>query len=138
MFAEFVPLYDGVEEPVYAHAYDAGADVKMYRDIEIAPGENVIPLGFKLILPPGIMAQLTPRSSWMMKGLIAPPVPIDSDYSGEWKLCVYNVTDKTFKISKGERFAQIVASPVTQITPLSHDALEGSRRGSGGLGSTGR
>ena len=138
MYAEFIPLHPDVVEPKYSHIYDAGADITMCRDIEIVPGENIIPMGFKYILPPGVKVQLTPRSSWMMKGLIAPPVPIDSDYSGEWHLCFYNVTDQTFKVKKGERFAQMVASPVVQLRPLSTEKFRANRRGDGGLGSTGK
>lgn len=138
MFAEFIPLHPDAVEPKYSHIYDAGADITMCQDVEIVPGENRIPMGFKYILPPGVMVQLTPRSSWMMKGLIAPPVPIDSDYSGEWNLCFYNVTDKTYVVKKGERFAQMVASNVVQLRPLDSKTFKENRRGEGGLGSTGK
>lgn len=138
MFAEFIPLHPDVQEPKYSHIYDAGADIVMHKDIEIVPGENIIPMGFKYILPPGICVNLTTRSSWMMKGLIPFPVPIDSDYSGEWHLCFYNVTDKTYKIKKGERFAQLVAHEVIQLRPLDSKTFKENRRGDGGLGSTGK
>ena len=81
----FKALRDGVEIPAKAHLNDAGYDVKMSEDMILEPGKNMIPMGFSIILPPGIMALFTPRSSWMAQ-LTNSAVPIDPGYSGEWQI----------------------------------------------------
>lgn len=138
MKVRFVAEEEGVVKPKASHFNDAGYDVFMHKDIEIYPGKNVIPLGFRAIIPPGHAAFLTTRSSWMGEGLLSNPVPVDADYSGIWHLSFYNVTQKVFKIRKGERLAQIVMFPVDSIewvNPLEYS--EGTRK-DGGLGSTGK
>lgn len=137
MKLQFIKLHDEVELPVYSHTNDAGADIKMYKDIVIKHGENKIPLGFSCIIPPGCAAFLTMRSSWMSKGIIANFVPIDPDYKGEWHLLIYNIGDE-FIIKKGERISQVVIlSGVQQCEFVETIDYVNNQRHSNGLGSTG-
>lgn len=127
-------LYDDMKPLNYAHDYDAGADVSMFKDVVIEHGKNIIPLGFKLIIPPGFQGNLCLRSSSMGNGCICNNVPFDADFSGEWNLIIYNCEDE-FVVKKGERICQVVITPIIQaqfVTELSH------RRGSNGVGSTGK
>lgn len=127
-------LHKDMEPLVRKHTYDAGADVPMYKDTIIEHGKNIIPLGFKLTLPIGYAGYLSPRSSVMGDGVIYNMTPIDTDYQGEWNMIIYN-TEDSFEIKKGERIAQIVIMPVL-ITDFVED--DGPRRGSNGIGSTGK
>lgn len=127
-------LHDGMDPLVRSHAYDAGADVPMFEDTVVHTGKNIIPLGFKLIIPPGYAGYLCPRSSVMGDGIAYNMVPFDTDYSGEWNMIVYNPGEE-FVIHKGERLCQVVIMPV-----LVADFVEdvGKRRADNGIGSTGK
>lgn len=133
----FKPLKNGVEAPAKAHLNDAGYDVKMSENVTLEPGKNMIPMGFSIILPPGVMALFTPRSSWMAQ-LTNSAVPIDPGYSGEWHLCVNNMTHTVIKVKQGERIGQIVFLPYIDVDFVDAETYEARSRREGGLGSTGR
>lgn len=134
----FNKLRDNVELPMYKHTNDAGADIIMYEDVVIKPGQNIIPLGFSCIIPPGCVGFLSLRSSWMGKGLICNFVPFDADYSGEWNLIVYNVGDEII-IHKGERICQmLVFSGIMQCGFESIVNYTNNQRHENGMGSSGR
>lgn len=127
-------LHEGMDPLRRAHDYDAGADVPMWRDTTIEHGKNIIPLGFKLEIPPGYAGFLSMRSSVMGDGAICNFVPFDTDYSGEWNLVLYNSGDP-FVIKKGERLCQLLIMPVLITDFVEYDI---PRRGDKGLGSTGK
>lgn len=137
MKLKFNKLNSDVETPVYAHANDAGADIKMCKDIVIKHGKNMIPLGFTCIIPAGYAAFLSLRSSWMGEGLVSNFVPIDPDYSGEWHLIVYNVGDD-ISIKKGEKICQVLVVPIQQCEFISIEEYDTTCRHSNGIGSTGK
>lgn len=125
--------------PEYKHTNDAGADISLCKDMIIHPGENRIPLGFKIIVPPGHAAFLTPRSSLMGVGILSCYVPIDADYSGEVHYIVYNATDKDFNLKKGERICQLlIQSGIVQADFVTENEYNSKKRGSNGIGSTGK
>lgn len=122
-------------KPLYrAHDYDAGADVPLWTDTVVKHGKNVIPLGFKLIIPPGFMGIICARSSVMGNGIAYNIVPFDTDFSGEWNMIFYNPGDE-FTIKKDERLCQVVIVP-TLIVDFVTTKI--NRRGSNGQGSTGK
>jgi len=127
-------LHENMSPLTRKHTYDAGADVPMWKDTIIKHGKNIIPLGFKCIIPPGYAGYLSPRSSVMGKGIAYNMVPFDTDYSGEWNLVLYN-PGEDFVINKGERLCQLIIMPVL-IADFVTDL--GIRRGENGLGSTGK
>lgn len=133
----FKPLHDGVIIPKKSYINDAGHDVFMQSDVDVVPGENTIPMGFKIILPPGIKAKLKPRSSWMGK-LMGGDAPIDPSYSGEWNLRFYNATNETYHVKKGERIAQIEFEFIPDVELVEESFYTSNSRGEGGLGSTGK
>ena len=65
------------------------------------------------------------------------PGTIDSDYRGEIKVILINLGEKTFTIEKGTRIAQMVLCPIVKANLKEVKALEDTKRGSGGFGSTG-
>lgn len=125
--------------PEYKHTNDAGCDIELCEDLIIHPGENKIPLGFKVIIPPGHAAFLTPRSSLMGIGILSCYVPIDADYSGEVHYIVYNATNKEFNLKKGERICQLlIQSGIVQADFVTEEEYDSKKRGSNGIGSTGK
>lgn len=66
------------------------------------------------------------------------PGTIDADYRGEIRVILVNLSDEPYTIQDGDRIAQLVVAPVVQARFVRSPELEGSARGEGGFGSTGR
>lgn len=106
--------------------------------IALAPFERrLVPLGFALELPRGLVASIRPRSGLSSKGIWVAYGTVDSDYRGEVAACMKNLTDMPFVINPGDRIAQMVISPVITIVPVEVNELSDTVRGDGGFGSTG-
>jgi dUTP pyrophosphatase len=114
---------------------DAGIDVVIQHDTVLIPGENKVDLGFAMELPQGVLGFIFPRSSWMSKGISMNLAPVDPFYSGDYNMCVYNMTDHNITINEGERLCQIVMMPFIPVELV--DSFP-KTRGSNGLGSTGK
>lgn len=63
---------------------------------------------------------------------------IDSSYRGQLMAIVDNVSDEAFTLKKGERYFQVCAPDLGPISFEFVDSLSETKRGVGGLGSTGR
>lgn len=129
--------------PTYASDHAAGADVKAAIDSEIiiSPGERIlVPTGLRMAIPPGYEAQIRPRSGLAYKHgitVLNSPGTIDSDYRGEVKIILINLSNKNYTVRPGERIAQMVFAPVTRVDFFPADDLQSTRRNEGGFGSTG-
>jgi len=128
--------------PEYHSEGAAGADIYccLEKDIELKPNEIVIiPTGLAVEIPEGYELQIRPRSGLASKGIILPNSPgtIDSDYRGEIKVIVMNLSGSNFVIKKHDRIAQMVLSKFEKIEFIEVDELSPTRRGEGGFGSTG-
>ena len=131
--------------PAYATGEAAGLDlaaaVPEDAPITLAPlGRAAVPAGFAMALPVGFEAQVRPRSGLVAKHgvtVLNAPGTIDSDYRGEVKVLLVNLSDAPFTIRRGERIAQMVIAPVTIVALVATDALPETARGEGGFGSTG-
>src|SRR5438128_11018726 len=106
----------GNDLPEYATGGSAGMDIRasLQRPVSLEPLERaMIPTGLYFELPPGYEAQMRPRSGLAMKHGITclnSPGTIDSDYRGELKVILINLSDREQVISHGERIAQVVIS----------------------------
>lgn len=63
---------------------------------------------------------------------------IDSDYTGEIKVGLVNLSDKPYTLVHGERIAQLVIMPILMPEIEETDCLTATQRGDGGFGSTGK
>lgn len=139
-----LPGCEDIPLPAYATAHAAGLDVRaaVAEPLELTPGARaVVPTGLRIALPVGYEAQIRPRSGLALKhGILLPNSPgtIDADYRGEIGIIVMNAGAEPFTIRRGERIAQMVVAPVTQITWELAGSLEDTARGEGGFGHTGR
>ncbi|HEY1383406.1 MAG TPA: dUTP diphosphatase, partial [Dongiaceae bacterium] len=98
------------------------------------------PTGLAIALPVGFEAQVRPRSGLALKHgvtVLNSPGTIDADYRGEVQVLLINHGSKPFAIRRGDRIAQMVVAPVTQIAWKQVEQLNETERGSGGYGSTG-
>jgi len=118
---------------------DLRADLKV--SVTLQPLERaLVPTGLFIELPLGYEAQIRPRSGLAAKRgitLLNTPGTIDSDYRGEIKCIVVNLSNAPQTIEPGERIAQMVVARYEQIHWVQVEALEVSERGAGGFGSTG-
>jgi dUTP pyrophosphatase len=130
------------EIPQYQSSEAAGCDVRasLIEAVTIKPGERVlIPTGLALEIPEGFEIQVRPRSGLAIKNglsLVNSPGTIDCDYRGELKIIVINLGQENFTVSRGDRIAQLVLSPVIQAQFVESEKLTESLRGDGGFGST--
>lgn len=107
-----------------------------------AGGRCVVPTGIAIALPDSShVALLFARSGLgIKKGIcLANGVGvIDSDYRGEIRVGLANLSGEDYTVMPGDRIAQLMIAPVVCPTPLFVDELDETERGAGGLGSTGR
>jgi dUTP pyrophosphatase len=129
--------------PAYETAGSAGMDLRAYMEtpVELKSLERkLIPTGLFIELPQGVEAQIRPRSGLSIKKgltLLNTPGTIDSDYRGEIKIIMVNLSDQTQTIEPGERIAQmIIAKYETAEWEETHE-LQETQRGEGGFGHTG-
>ncbi len=129
--------------PSYATAQSAGLDLMaaVGDEVTLAPGaRQLIPTGLAIALPAGFEAQVRPRSGLALKHgitVLNSPGTIDADYRGEVQVLLINHGAQPFVIKRGDRIAQMVVAPVTQIAWNIVERLDETERGSGGYGSTG-
>jgi len=128
--------------PTYAHPGDAGLDLLSTLDAVLAPGERrALPTGISIALPEGYAAFVHPRSGMALRhGLtvVNAPGTIDAGYRGEISVALINLDPTTpVSVTRGDRIAQLVVSPVSYAVLHEVESLPGSHRGGGGFGSTG-
>jgi len=137
-----LPHGDGLPIPAYATEGAAGMDVVAAEDLVLAPGaRHAVATGFAIAIPPGYEVQVRPRSGLAFKHGITclnTPGTIDEDYRGEVKVILANLGTEDFAVRRGERIAQLVPAPVQKARFREVEALDGTSRGEGGFGSTGR
>lgn len=132
--------------PEYMSGGAAGCDVRACLDapLTLAPGERAaVPTGLQVEIPAGFEIQVRPRSGLAFKkGLtvVNAPGTIDSDYRGEVKILLVNLSQEGVTIEPGDRIAQWVLGRVDWMefqTVEQFADLSDSARGLGGFGSTG-
>ncbi len=135
-------LDPNVQIPKYESFGAVGFDFAANEDKEIKAGEIVL-IGTGLIMevPQGYMLMVASRSSTpRKKGLMKPHGfgVIDQDYCGptdELKMQVYNFTNETVKVTKGEKIAQGIFVRVDKFDFEEVEEIKKEDRG--GFGSTG-
>ncbi len=136
-------LSDKATEPRYATDGSLGMDLSaaLSEPVVIKPSERVaVPTGIAIQIPDGWGAFVFPRSGLSLKSGITMcncVGVIDTDYTGELKAAVINVSDKEFTVNSGDRIAQLVFLPVEKARFVSAEELDDTDRGDGGFGSTG-
>lgn len=128
--------------PTRAHADDAGMDLRADGEWELYPYEScLVDTGVAVAIPPEHVGMVVPRSGlaamYAVTVLNAPGI-VDAGYTGQVKVNLFNHGEEVYKISHGNRIAQLVITPI--ITPDVQEvyALEPTERGDNGHGSTGQ
>lgn len=128
--------------PAYQTDGSAGVDLQAFIDepITLEPLERrLIPTGLSMALPQGFEAQIRARSGLSTKHgitLINAVGTIDSDYRGEIKIGLVNLSNEAYTIEPGERVAQMIIARYERVEFEASDSLDETSRGEGGFGST--
>lgn len=129
--------------PAYETVGSAGLDLRaqLTEPVILKPLQRaLIPTGLFIELPDGYEAQVRPRSGLALKkglSLLNSPGTIDSDYRGEIKVILINLSNETTIVNTGERIAQMVISKYEKVSFHEVDELNETDRGAGGFGHTG-
>ncbi len=129
--------------PEYQTTGSAGVDLRAHlgEAVTLQPLERrLIPTGLFLEIPYGYEGQVRPRSGLSLKrGLTCVNAvgTVDSDYRGEVRVPIVNLSPEPQTIDPGERIAQLVLARHGVIAWVEVEQLEDSKRGAGGFGSTG-
>lgn len=129
--------------PAYATSQSAGMDLRanIESPITLHPMERtIVPTGIRIELPEGYEAQVRPRSGLALKHgitVLNTPGTIDSDYRGELKVLLVNLSNDDFVVNAGERVAQMVIARHETATWEEVEVLDETERGEGGYGHTG-
>jgi dUTP pyrophosphatase len=131
--------------PAYATDGSAGLDLRacLDDDLELGPGQtHLVPSGIAIhIGDPSLAAVILPRSGLGHKsGIVLGNLVglIDSDYQGQVFISCWNRSKDSFRISPGDRIAQLVFVPVVQASFEFVQSFDASERGDGGFGHSGR
>ena len=132
------------ELPTYATEGAAGMDLRanLEETVTLPSLERIlVPTGLFIELPAGYEAQVRPRSGLAIKQGITclnTPGTIDSDYRGEIKVILINLSREPQLIHHGDRIAQMVIAKVEKANLELVPELNSSLRGEGGFGHTGK
>ena len=130
-----------VKTPYYTHKGDSGVDLYSAEECMLKPMERrLISTGIKIEIPHGYEAQVRPKSGLAIEHGISHANSvgtIDSGYRGEIKVPLINLSDKSYKIEKGKKIAQMVFAKVEEAVFEEADELGSTTRNEGGFGSTG-
>ena len=129
--------------PLYETTGSAGMDLRaqLQEPVMLKPLQRaLIPTGLYLELPDGYEAQVRPRSGLALKKgvtVLNSPGTIDSDYRGEIKVIMINLSNETTIINTGERIAQMIIAKYEKAVLKEVDTINETERGEGGFGHTG-
>ena len=130
--------------PTHATAGSAGLDLRAALDEPVtleSLDRALIPTGLYFAIPAGYEVQIRPRSGLAMKHgitVLNTPGTIDSDYRGEIRVALINLSREPFTIEPGERICQMVLARYEQVEWIEAEQLDDTDRGEGGFGHTGR
>ncbi|MGC9518666.1 MAG: dUTP diphosphatase [Desulfuromonadaceae bacterium] len=136
-------MHPNSRTPAYETEHAAGMDLRAHleQELRLYPGERVlVETGIAIALPQGYEAQVRPRSGLALKhgiSLLNSPGTIDADYRGEIKVVLINHGSEVFKVSNGDRIAQLVVAPVSRVEWKETTELNRTVRADGGFGHTG-
>ena len=137
-------LDKNIKLPTYKTSGSSGMDLVAYikSKIIIKSGKTaIIPTGIAVAIPKNYEIQIRPRSGLAAKkgiSVLNTPGTVDSDYRGEIKIILINLSKNSFVVKSGDRVAQMILCPVVKCKLKEVKNLPISVRGKGGFGSTDR
>ena len=150
-----IVLDKGANMPTRAHAWDAGLDLyamekgvvpgcsysastTSYSHGEVNVGSKVFDTGVHVQIPEGYVGLIKSKSGLMVNHKITTDGTIDCGYTGSIRVCLFNHSNKKYRVKAGDKIAQLVIVPCLLPELEEVDSLDETDRGDGGFGSTGR
>ena len=133
-----------IKLPTYETFGSSGMDLVAYIEnkITIKPGKTaMISTGIAIAIPKNYEIQIRPRSGLAAKkgiSVLNTPGTVDSDYRGEIKIILINLSQESFVVKSGDRVAQMMLCPVIKAKLKEVKNLPKTIRNRGGFGSTGK
>ena len=133
-----------IKLPTYKTSGSSGMDLVAHikNKITIKPGKTaMISTGIAVAIPKNYEIQIRPRSGLAAKKSISvlnTPGTVDSDYRGEIKIILINLSQESFVVKSGDRVAQMILCPIVRAKLKEIKNLPNTIRGKGGFGSTGK
>lgn len=130
--------------PQYSTEGSSGMDLRAHLEAPVilrSLERYLVPTGLFIELPEGYEAQVRPRSGLAIRqGLtcLNTPGTVDSDYRGEIRVILVNLSAEEQTVQPGERIAQLVIQKVEKAAWQEVEVLGETSRSSGGFGSTGK
>ena len=135
-----IKLSNNAKVPYRQTKGSSGYDLYSNEEVILEPNDIVlVSTGVFMEIPLGYEAQVRPRSGLAFKKgitVLNTPGTIDSDYRGEVKVILINLSKNRVILEKHERVAQLVFQKIEDVE-FSLDILSDSKRGDGGFGSSG-
>lgn len=131
------------QSPFFMGSIDAiGVDLRAYLPFGVMvanPWSRIaIPCGFAIEIPKPFYGRVAPRSGLAYKtGIDVLAGVVDSDYRGEIKVIMMNLSDDPFVVHDGDRVAQMIMEAAQTWVPKERDALSETARQEKGWGSSG-
>lgn len=150
---KFKKLRDGAKLPSKSYKGDLGYDLTLLCDshfmldnkdtqkwcIDLEPlTPRLFEVGFSTEIPQGYGILLRDRSGLSSKGIHVLGGVIDAQYRGPWKVCLVNLSSKSYRLYEGDRICQAIIVPQIDVSWTEVTNLSETKRGSGGHGSSGR
>ena len=133
----------GLPLPAAQHDGDAGVDLYAASDVTLEPrgGRALVPTGVAIAIPSGYAGFVQPRSGLALRHgvtVVNTPGLVDAGYRDEIRVLLINHDPvEPFKVSRGDRVAQLVIQRFERVEWHEVGDLDDSERGLGGWGSTG-
>uniref|UniRef100_A0A3P8U8U5 Deoxyuridine 5'-triphosphate nucleotidohydrolase n=1 Tax=Amphiprion percula TaxID=161767 RepID=A0A3P8U8U5_AMPPE len=136
----FAKLSEHAMTPTRGSAKAAGYDLYSAYDYTIGPMDKaIVKTDIQIAVPHGCYGRVAPRSGLAAKHFIDVGAGVvDEDYRGNVGVVLFNFSKDTFEVKKGDRVAQLVCEKICYPDLEEQETLDGTERGAGGFGSTGR
>ena len=138
---KFIKMREDAIIPDYAHEGDAGMDLYSVEDVTIEPMEwKKVGTGLQMELPKGTEGQVRTKSGIAYNYgvfVLNTPGTVDENYRGEVGVVLFNLNKVPFKITKGQKIAQLVINEICYCKTEEVKSMSATSRGEGGFGSTG-
>ncbi len=125
--------------PEKAHKNDAGFDLFSTNYFSIPPyAQALVGTGIKIIIPENHVGLIWDKSGLANEGITTMGGVIDSNYRGEVKVIIKNLSEDIFNIIPGQKIAQLLIQEIKTLKTKEGKVSNNSSRGEGGFGSTGK
>lgn len=132
-------LSENAKLPVKGSKHSAGHDLFCIETFDLPPGKfKLINTGISIEIPDEHYGRIAPRSGLALShGIQVLGGVVDSDYRGEIKVILYNVSEINKTFLKHDKIAQIIIEKISTAEFILADQLSRTSRDAGGFGSTG-